>query len=99
MFKIPNIITVIISGAVFIASTVAYVYFFDLKEIRMIGKWRLPVSLLSYLGGLTILLILVLPVVIKKIDSDFLYGFRFELSLLALCLFAVSIVLLKNRIV
>lgn len=99
MFNIPNKIAVITSIIAFIVSTVAYVYFFDFNEIRTIGLWRLPISLLSYLGGIIVLLILIFPAIKKGIDSEFLYGFRFEFFLLALCLFAVSVVLLKDRII
>lgn len=98
MSNIPNKITAIVAGVIFLASAIAYTYFFILEEIWTIGTWRLPVSLSLYLGGLAVLVVLVLPLVVKRIDPDFLYGYRFELILLATCLLALSIALLKNRI-
>ena len=88
-------VAIVASGIIFIAFTVAYIYFFDFEEIQTIGISQLPISLLSYLGG-TIALATPILSAMKIGKFELLDDFRFEIRGLALCLFALSIVLLQN---
>lgn len=74
----------------------AYLYLFPFQNMQDLDVWRFFVSILSYLSGIALLLLLIFSTVKENLENA-LYGFGFELFLLACLLLVLSIVVFKHR--